>query len=423
MTVDARSLVVVLEYSDEVDPYSGSREVRSADLGRQRNAFIGVTHVAGKYHLTDKDFLNEGADEILALGSRVIKLYLKLPPERDYPFNSQWPSVRTLVDLAGTPYYRAVFEKPFTSYILTTYSAGRPDHYWRHGVTDEQARDEEEQFYRLARYLLATYRATGKTFVLQHWEGDWAIRGSFDPKADPTPQAVAGMIRWLGAAAGRRAARAEAGAAGVRVFHAAEVNLVKIALKEGRPTVTDRVLPRARVDLVSYSAWDTQDNPALLREALDYIARHVPDRRPLGQRNVYLGEFGLPENEFPRGQVRRTISEAMKTAIDWGCPYVVYWQLYCNEARRRPVKTSDDVRGFWLLRPDGSKALAWKELHDLLSPPVAVSEVFRCSGTAPPGPGAGRGRGRWRPLGGRSRAGCRRRRRGPDRRATRRPAW
>lgn len=328
---------------------------------------IGVTHVAGKYHLTDRDFLAEGADQVLALGSRVIKLYLTLPPERNYPFNARWPKVRTLVDLAGTPYYRAVFEKPFTTYILTTYSAGRPDHYWRQGVTDEQARDEEEQFYRLARHLPTTYRGSGKTFVLQHWEGDWAIRGNYDPETDPTPQAVAGMIRWLRARQkGVDRARDELRAPGVRVFHAAEVNLVKIALRDGRPTVTNKVLPHVPLDLVSYAAWDTERDPAQLRSALDYIARHAPDRKPFGSHNVYLGEFGLPENGHSRQQVRETIGGAARTALDWGCPWVVYWQVYCNEARRSPVRSNDDVRGFWLLRPDGSKAWAWEVLESLL---------------------------------------------------------
>jgi hypothetical protein len=328
---------------------------------------IGVTHVAGKYRLTDEDFLNEGADQILALGSRVIKLYLKLSPEPNYPFNTRWPKVRSLVELADTPCYRAVFEKPFTTYILTTYSVGRPDHYWRDGVTDEQAREEEEQFYRLARHLLATYRGSGKTFVLQHWEGDWAIRGEFDPQIDPTPKAVAGMIRWLNARQrGVERARAEPGTAGVRVLHAAEVNFVKIAMKEGRPTVTDRVLPHTRVDLASYSAWDTQAEPAMLKEALDYIAAHTPQRGPFGGRNVYLGEFGLPENEYPRAKVEATIQEAIRTALDWGCAYVVYWQVYCNEARRLPVEGNGDVRGFWLIRPDGSKAWAWEELEKAL---------------------------------------------------------
>jgi hypothetical protein len=40
----------------------------------------------------------------------------------------------------------------------------------------------------------------------------------------------------------------------------------------------------------------------------------------------------------------------------------VYWQLYCNESRREPVRNNDDVRGFWLLRPDGSRSAMWDEL-------------------------------------------------------------
>ncbi|MHC4180519.1 MAG: hypothetical protein ACYSWU_23715, partial [Planctomycetota bacterium] len=339
------------------------------------------THVSGTYHLTEKDFLAEGADQILALGSRVIKLYLTVPgagnpAERAYPFNSQWPKAQTLVELAHTPYFRSVFSKPFTTYILTTYAAGRREHYWRRGVTDAQAREEQRQFYELARHLLSAYRGTGKTFVLQHWEGDWAIRGSFNPKTDPTPQAIDGMIRWLGARqAGVDRARAELGQDGVRVFHATEVNLVKIAIRDGRPTVSNRVLPHTRVDLVSYSAWDTQGDPQEFRAALDYIARQVPDRAPFGRRNVYIGEFGLPENDRPLLEVQRTVRNVLSTALDWGCPYVVYWQLYCNEPRsvptagsvptadRRPVDSNDDVRGFWLIRPDGTKSWAWHELQ------------------------------------------------------------
>lgn len=335
---------------------------------------LGVTHVSGAYHLTDEDFLNEGADQILALGSRVIKLYLCVPPTKNpsaraYPFNAVWPEARTLVELAETPHFRRVFEKPFTTCVLTVYAAGRGGHYWRRGVSAEQAGDETEQFERLTRHLLTTYRGSGKTFVLSHWEGDWAIRGSFDRSVDPDPAAVRGMIDWLRARqAGVDRARAETGQQGVRVFHAAEVNLVKIGMIDGRPTVTDQVLPHVAVDLVSYSAWDTQNDPAMLRRALDYIARHAPDRPPFGDRNVYLGEFGQPENERTETQVRSRLPETVRTAIDWGCPWVIYWQIYCNEPRRRPVVANDDVRGFWLLRPDGTKAWAWDELARLLGP-------------------------------------------------------
>jgi len=354
-----------------VSPAAGQERADSAE--RELRDVIGVTHVSGAYHLTEKDFLNEGADQILALGSRVIKLYLTVPPSgnpvtKAYPFRSNWPEAHTPAELARTPYFRSVFDKPFTTYILTTYSGGRYEHYWRQGTSDEQARDEQRQFYELTRYLLTTYRGTGKTFVLQHWEGDWAVRGSFDRKTDPSDEAVEGMIRWLSARQdGVDRARAETAAHGVRVLHAAEVNLVKIALEENRPTVADQVLPHTNLDLVSYSAWDTQGDPKVLRAALDYIARHAGDRRPLGPRNVYLGEFGLPENDFPLPRVQQTVRGALDTALDWGCPYVVYWQLYCNEPRRRPVRTNDDTRGFWLIRPDRTKSWAWGELQRRLA--------------------------------------------------------
>ena len=50
---------------------------------------VGSTHVAGKYNFTDQDYLNEGADKLLELGTRVIKLWFTPKPYRDYPFNSQ----------------------------------------------------------------------------------------------------------------------------------------------------------------------------------------------------------------------------------------------------------------------------------------------------------------------------------------------
>ena len=112
--------------------------------------------------------------------------------------------------------------------------------------------------------------------------------------------------------------------------------------------IEDLEVPHTHVDLVSYSAWDTQDDSRLLRRALDYIAKHTPDREPFGDRNVYIGEFGSPENDRSEEHVRRILPGVIDAAVDWGCLYVIYWQLYCNEARRQPVRDNDDVRGFWL---------------------------------------------------------------------------
>ncbi len=217
---------------------------------------IGVTHVDGKYHLTEKDFLNEGAEKILALGSRVIKVWFH-NPRKSYSFNSQWPQTNSLVEIAQTKYFRKLFEKPFTTYIMMCFSKGKNAAYWRKGITSEQKLDEQRQFYELTKYLLITYKGTGKTFVLQHWEGDWLIRGNYDRNADPTPKAISGMIDWLNARQeGVNQARKEVGTDGVWVYHAAEVNRVVSTMKQGRPNMVDKVLPHTKLDLVSYSAWD-----------------------------------------------------------------------------------------------------------------------------------------------------------------------
>jgi hypothetical protein len=359
-------------------PCAGSAASAAALKSRPKKLpdIVGVTHVDGKYRLTDKDFLNEGADQILALGSRVIKVWFH-NPSKSYPFNSQWPAAESMVETAQSPYFRKLFEKPFTTYIMMCFSKGRDPAYFRNVITQPQKLDEQNQFYELAKHLLTTYRQTDKTFVLQHWEGDWLIRSGYNANADPTPKAVKGMIDWLNARqAGVDRARAEVGCDGVSVYHAAEVNRVVSSMREGRSNLVNKVLPHTGLDLVSYSAWDATTehvkDPNAFGEALNFIAANMPDSPGFGNRNVYVGEFGMPENEFSAARIRRMIPDVVRTALDWGCPYIVYWQLYCNELKDRrrptPVTSNDAVRGFWLIRPDGSKAWTWDYFHELLNP-------------------------------------------------------
>src|SRR4051812_38913488 len=60
---------------------------------------VGVAHVAGRYNFTNQDYLNEGADAILAMGSRVIKVWFWDKPTW-YKFNTDWPKVNSLVEMA-----------------------------------------------------------------------------------------------------------------------------------------------------------------------------------------------------------------------------------------------------------------------------------------------------------------------------------
>jgi hypothetical protein len=333
----------------------------SAEPGPAFRTQLGIAHIGGLYSFSETDYLNEGANTALTIGAKCVKVSLSLdtdnPSPSLYPFHSNWPDVTTLDGLAGTPYYRSLFAKEFDTFILTAFRPGRPAAYWREGLTKEDEQAEEDCFAALTQHLLTSHAQTHKTFILQNWEGDWALRGSFDPATKPTANATEAMIRWL-AARQRGVARGRAGfgLGGPRVFHACEVNLVRQAQVSGAPSVTTDVLPHVPVDLASYSAWDTKDSPAQFAEALAFIAKHKSPTEPFGQHGVYVGEFGYPESEAGSRKAFERTSDLLEEARRFGCPYAVYWQLYCNEATRKPPRKNEDYKGFWLVRPDGSRS-------------------------------------------------------------------
>jgi hypothetical protein len=319
---------------------------------------VGVAHVAGKYNFTDEGFLNEGAGALHELGCRVIKVWMT-HLQRSYPFNSAWPRFKSLTEIAQTPDFRKLFDSPFETFILEAFCPSRADDYWRGGMAATDVDAELREFEELTTHLLDTYKDSGKTFILQNWEGDWALRGGA-PGDDPGPMAIRGMIAWLNARqAGVDAARAKGGKReGVRVLHAAEVNPVGRAIEGKGVTVTNHGLPHTRCDLYSYSAWDVPTHePDKFTAALDYLASKAPG----GKEKIYVGEFGAPENVVGSAekQLERTKS-TIETALKWGAKYAVYWELYCNEfkdasADHKGRPKNDDMRGFWLVRPDGSR--------------------------------------------------------------------
>jgi hypothetical protein len=347
---------------------------------------IGTAHTAGRYNFTDGDYLNEGADAVLAVGMRVIKVYIS-QPRLWYKFNCDWPEepFTSLVDVVKHPHFVELFDKPFTTFMLTAYTPGKDGHYWRGTFTPADVKRERESFYDLTKYLLTRYKGTGKTFVLQNWEGDWALRKHYDldPKFDAKKEPIANMIGWLNARQdGVDRARKEITDTDVKVYHACEVNRVDIALA-GRPSVTNDVLPHTRCDLYSYSAYDLIGKAAVDYEAgkadflkgLNYLADKAPDSEPFGDKNVYIGEFGWPAVTWPEGPefsetaTTQVLKMVVETGQEWGCPYLIYWQIFDNEARVQDrIPTNDEARGYYLIRPDGTKSEMWHYFHDLLNP-------------------------------------------------------
>jgi hypothetical protein len=366
---------------------------------------LGATHVSGRYYFSGDDFLNEGADRLLELGMGVFKGWLTPGTPDAYPYNSDWPKgIETLVELVQTPYYRKLLDKPFSTFVFVVTEFCRPQ--WREGLDGDTAAAVEAENYALAAYLLTRYKNTGKTFILQNWEGDNALR-AWEIK-DPEAYRVArqGMIDWLNARqAGIERARRKFGMEGVRVAGAVEITRTPAGRRPfEHPLVVDDVVPHTKADLYSFSTWGTRlpGDEKLLLAQLDHIAERAPASELYGDRNVMLGEFGAyeltythPQNNYPaqqqgaeagvfneasaRGQLMASRKQ-LEYALQWGVHYALYWELYCNGLRdgirrdRLPkdgsgqrVATADHLKGVWLIRPDGSKTPTWHYFANLLN--------------------------------------------------------
>lgn len=339
---------------------------------------LGATHYDGRYCLTKEPYLVEGAKALGDFGFGVAKFWFNPRGLAGYGFHSDWKVSRdaTLVELARHPYYRQVFGMPFSVIVLEVTTLGR--HGNRVWLEDgEHLREVGRQVHDLARYLLETHRDREVVFVLQNWEGDWMSReGARDDKAWPADDAerrFAGMRNWFEVRqAAVERARREVPASKARVLHAIEVNKVLESL-DGVPTLTTEVLPRVAVDLVSWSCYDGTRDVVSAWHGVEII-RHFARTRADGRKPaVYIGEIGNPENAGKQSEasVRQWWDERLGVFLALGVPWIIHWELYCNEPKDgnkgdRRARTAEEMRGFWLLRPDGSDSWSGRYLRELL---------------------------------------------------------
>lgn len=340
------------------------------DLSRR----LGTTHYAGKYHLTGEPFLIEGCNRVRALGMDVVKLWFdrRLP---GYNYNSTWdlPRDAGLVDVARHAYFRQAFEMPFSTIVLEIQHVGNYGGNWRRPAASFE--EDEKQFYELTKHLLQTYRDREVLFILQHWEGDWMVRdfpGQMWDKDRPADaeQRLEVMARWLGARQrGVSRGRAEAGPSRCRVEHAAEVNRVLDGPK-GIPTLLTHVLPKVGLDRVSWSCYDGMGSAADLWHGIELIRAYSRPSEGRAKAEVYIGEVGLPERERTEKQVLEFWDMAMGVFFAMDVPHIIAWELYCNEVQNKqamgPVFKEEDLRGFWLVKPNGELGTTGRLLTDLL---------------------------------------------------------
>ncbi len=352
--------------------------------------FIGCSHVAGRYRLSDAPFLEEGCRRLARMGFKNVKLWAD-SPETSYPSGAPWnlgefPSYR---DVVSHPRFRSALGEPFETVALELGFARSPRGFGGDFARFSEADCEEEarQSEGLASYLLREYADREITFILQNWEGDWLLRRTFDPSWESSPPPdldlrAKGMARWLSARqAGVDTARASVPGSKCSVFHAVEANRVLCA-DSGVPCVASHVLPEVECDMVSWSAYDgmaAEKKSAAataggVARGIEILRKNCRARLRDGGGNpyVYIGEFGLPENEraFPREVLREIYDGFFAACFFLGLPKAFYWQLYCNEAAADAsvlMRPGDACRGFWLVRPDGSPGEAARMFAEIAS--------------------------------------------------------
>lgn len=315
------------------------------------NVRLGTQTFSPLYQFTAESKLLETARAIRGMGSDIFKGYLGPEYQRQ---NGVQPtgSLTTLTLLArGEPSMRQVLDLPFRHYLLWAYplTAG----WWADGYSSAERQKEYDEIFALARYFLTNYNNTGKTFYLGHWEGDWHLLGNYDATRNPSPTAIQGMRDWLN---NRQKAVDDARAGtphtNVQVYLYTEVNRVRDAMAD-QPATNQRVINQVvpfvpDLDFVSWSSYDGQNlSAADLAMTLDYIAARLPTNKTasIAGRRVFVGEYGWGGTKTAAEQEPVTRAY-MRELVKWGCPFVLFWEMYNNEPDRK----------YYLIDPTGRPA-------------------------------------------------------------------
>jgi hypothetical protein len=313
-----------------------------------------------------------------------------------YPFNHNWPNFQTLTQIAQHQFIDSLFSRShIKTHTFWTTSKNKGD--WKQGPDfDHQSYlNEEQQFYDLTVHLLTTYGQMDKKFVYQNWEGDWMLRGQgvlWEQNPSLIPDDVnwdiEGMARMFRVRQrGTERARNEFPSSVAKVFHGIEFNKLwwndngtrKTMMDSNIPCVVADVVPKARIDLSSWSAydgsWTNSANPhghAMWRglEMARYLtteSQDFPTAFP-----VQIGEFAINENPPYNGNnnqalINERYGRYVGLTLALGIPNFYLWNLYCSGQQGGPngftwqkgVQYDTDflydwMDGKWLIEPDGS---------------------------------------------------------------------
>jgi hypothetical protein len=310
------------------------------------NYVLGTQTIGPKYMFTSDDALVETAKEIYNMGSRILKISLNLS---SYGLSGSYSDVTSIVrDQASFKY---VLDMPFRDYFFWARSNAN----WADGYSESERSTDSVQLYDLTKYLLTQYNNTGKTFYLGHWEGDWYLLPNYDRNYVPSDERCQNMAKWYRTRQNAvDKAKEDTDFLDVNVFHYAEINQVVDAKDHGKKRVVNSVLPLTNVDYVSYSAYDAQwFDQNRYNSILNYIESYLPYKAGFTGKRVFVGEVGnsLEKSGWDINKHESDNRNYFLKSMRWGCPFVLYWQMYNNEIN----STNNQHRGFWLIDNNNQK--------------------------------------------------------------------
>jgi hypothetical protein len=396
---------------DQFDPFIVGKKPQTKDV-------FGSSNIGGWYNFTstNEPFLSESLDFYRTFGATSIKTVLSTINGKmfeAYSFNHTWPNFATLKEVAQNTYINELFLRDHIK-THTFWTTTKKQGDFKQGPDFNHATylNEEQQFYDLTKHLLQTYGALDKKFVYQNWEGDWMLRGEgvaweSNPSLipDDVDWKIEGMARLVRARQrGTERARNEFSGATAKVFYGVEYNKLwynKMTMMDnGTPSVLGDVIPHARIDLSSWSAydgaWTDTNNPVghALWKGLE-IARYFTTQTGDMDVNcpVQIGEFAINENppynpavtEFG---VRSKYGRYIGVALGLGIPNFYLWNFYCSGSQDGPAgfiwekDTQYDTAflyqwldGKWLLEPDGTWGIAATFLMEQWANALSVDEL------------------------------------------------
>ena len=328
---------------------------------------VGTQTVGVRYQFTDDSALVETAKAIQALGCDTLKIAVTPRYDDDYLMSLD-PTITSALELiTAKPAFKQVMDMPFRNVMLWLYPfSDTKSGFFKGEIPKAEAEAIYREIHDFTAHLLKTYTGSGKSFFIGNWEGDWhMLKEVYDYNLDPTPETIKGAIEWFNL---RQKAVADAVREtpheNVHVYYYIELNHVRKSMDDDRPTIVNRVLPHIKTDYVSWSSYDITTDAAKLggekgrkrvRDALDYIEKHLPESDVPGKR-VFIGEYGFHRGQVDNADLQRSCSASvMQWCLEWGCPFILYWELYCNEIE----PSTGEHRGYWLVDKSGEKQPVW----------------------------------------------------------------